>query len=340
MILGPYALALVTLPWIGNNTDDVPLWLFILLVVAFDVAHVWATLYLSYLDRNLMRRRRALFLWPIPVSFSIAFFVHHYSSGLYWTLLAYIAIIHFVTQQWGIVALYKRTSKDHRPLDYYLDKLTIWTGALGPLLLWHATPGRELDWFDAGEQFIVRLPPEISPFVYVTMAVTALAYVARQVVRFHEERVHTLGKNLWIFASWTSWSVGISDADHPLISAAVINLLHGIPFLVLVWNRCNQRWEGKQGKESPFLAWISQRRTIVLFYGFVLGIALIEELLWDGLVWRVYLGDIFILPSAFAAATAQSIVVALLSVPQIVHYFLDGFIWKLDGSNPDLDAPT
>src|SRR3712207_5118006 len=56
------ALLLLTPADTGMADGLVPLWAFLLLVVAVDVAHVWATLYLSYLDREAFARRRLLFL--------------------------------------------------------------------------------------------------------------------------------------------------------------------------------------------------------------------------------------------------------------------------------------
>jgi hypothetical protein len=32
----------------------------------------------------------------------------------------------------------------------------------------------------------------------------------------------------------------------------------------------------------------------------------------------------------------ESAVVALLALPQVTHYWLDAFIWKMDGSNAGL----
>ena len=66
--------------------------------------------------------------------------------------------------------------------------------------------------------------------------------------------------------------------------------------------------------------------------------ALVEEVLWDGVVWKVYLPQLTGAPAPAMGALALSAWVAALSLPQIVHYFLDGYIWKLDGSNPDLYA--
>ena len=32
----------------------------------------------------------------------------------------------------------------------------------------------------------------------------------------------------------------------------------------------------------------------------------------------------------------RSFAVAVVNLPQMVHFFLDAFIWKMDGSNPGL----
>ena len=48
-------------------------------------------------------------------------------------------------------------------LDYRLDYWTLMTAALGPVLLWHATPTRRFDWFGFGEDFVVRLPESAQP---------------------------------------------------------------------------------------------------------------------------------------------------------------------------------
>jgi hypothetical protein len=327
-------LSLLTLA--GSDTERaVPLWAFLLLIVAFDVSHVWATAYITYLDTDALKRRKWLFLLPIPLSFLVAFRVHSHSPALFWTLLAYVAIYHFLKQQWGFIALYKARGKERSSFDYHLDKWTLWVGALGPVLLWHASPARQFDWFNAGEFKIVAIPTEFRADIMGIMAVFGGVYVARQCVHGLNGSFN-VGKNLWMASAWISWGVGIGLSGHPLISAAFLNLFHGIPFLVLVWYRCNRRWEGEQGGPSGVLAWLSQRRNWIWFYALILVLAVAEEALWDGVVWGVYLPSIFGSEGGALSASALSVWVAILSVPQIVHYFLDAWVWTFDESNPDL----
>ncbi|RMG09777.1 MAG: hypothetical protein D6731_18965 [Planctomycetota bacterium] len=336
-LVGPAAdLALVALPFVLGaglalvpQEDPPPLWAFLLLIVAFDVAHVWATLYLSYLDRPAFERRRLLFLLPIPLAIAATYRLHGLDPSLFWSLLAYVAIHHFAAQQWGFVALYARKAGERDPFDRRLDKWTLWTGALGPVLLWHAS-GRDFDWFGHGERFLLRVDPALRGDIVAGMALVALVYVGRQAWLAARGRFNP-GKNAWMLAAWASWSVGLALDRHPLVSLALINLLHGIPFLVLVWLRL--RAGAARGAQGRLVGWFAARAWA--FLGLVALLALCEEGLWDGLVWGgTYLGE----RAVELSPRARTLAVALLATPQIVHYVLDAFLWKLDGSNPDFEA--
>ncbi len=307
---------------------DVPLWAFLLLVVAFDVSHVWSTLYLGYLDGSALRRRPLLFLLPIPLVAFASYRLHLHSPTVFWTLVAYVAIHHFAAQQYGFVALYKLRAGERDPFDRALDKWTLWVGALGPVALWHTTD--RFDWFGHGEEFLLRLDPGLRPDLLAVMTGFALVYLGRQVQHARAGRFN-LGKNLWMLAAWLSWSVGLALADHPLVSLAAINLLHGVPFLVLVWFRVRKarQAQGQPLGAGGLLGWLSGRWWA--FFGLVLVLALLEEGAWERLVWGKRLARVTLSPEGLSLA------VAALATPQIVHYLLDGFLWKLDGSNPDLE---
>lgn len=331
--------ALSLLPLSLFRGPDIPLPVFLFVIVAFDVSHVWATLYRTYLDPAEIKRRPLLYLGSLPILFFVAFRLHSHGATTFWTVLAYVAIFHFIKQLYGFVAIYRLRAGERGAFDYHLDKLALWTGALGPVLVWHASPRRQFDWFNAGERFIAKLPPEIVADLMIVYYLVAAVYVARQVQIFVQRRHFNVGKNLIMVASWVSWAVGLRMASSPLVSAAFINLLHGIPFLAIVWVYSHRKWHGKGQKHASggkLLRVLTAKRSLALFYLLVFGLALFEEGLWDGFVWRHYL------PEGLAARVPElsplwmSLVVATLSMPQIVHYFLDAFLWKFDGSNPDL----
>lgn len=339
MIAVPFAVALAALSLVVATGAKEPLWAYLLCFVAFDVAHVWATAYLTYLDGEAFARRRALYSWTPPLAFAAAFALHLGSPVVFWTALSYFAIFHFAKQQYGFIAIYKAKAKERDPLDYRLDKLALWTGALGPVLLWHATPAGQFDWFDGDERFLLRLPVEAQAVIGGVMFLVGAAWVLRQLHVLARGDSLNVGKTLWMTGAWASWYVGVRMADHLLVSAAFLNFFHGLPFLMLVWHRMRARWrevDARPSRPLPLVARLARGRRWVLFYALLFAVAAVEELLWDGVVWRTYLPSATGLSLPELSAVALSLWVALLSLPQVVHYVLDGFLWKLDGKNPDL----
>lgn len=336
MVAVPLVASLLSLLTLDQRAPRFPLWAYLILIVAFDVAHVWGTIYVTYLDGEILRRRRVLLLATPLLSFVVAYRLHGQSPQLFWTLLAYVAIFHFIKQLYGLIALYKARAGERERWDFYLDKWTLWVGAVGPVLLWHASPARQFDWFNAGESFIARIDPAFEGDVLAIMGVTALVYLLRQGQLARSAAGLNVGKNVWMLAAWVSFGVGIGLSSHPLVSAAFLNLFHGIPFLMLVWHRRNAVDEGQVGEVGRrWVLWLSQRKRWLAFYLVILAPALLEESLWDWFVWQAYLPDL--LGSAPRdVGDGSSFWVALLSVPQLAHYYLDAFIWKMDESNPDL----
>ncbi|MEO0336153.1 MAG: hypothetical protein AAF202_07155, partial [Pseudomonadota bacterium] len=67
------------------------------------------------------------------------------------------------------------------------------------------------------------------------------------------------------------------------------------------------------------------------FYGLLLGLAYVEEGFWDAFVWREH-ETVFPAFQSLPFLTDEvlkSAAVALLILPQLTHYILDGFIWRV-----------
>ena len=74
-----------------------------------------------------------------------------------------------------------------------------------------------------------------------------------------------------------------------------------------------------------------------MFVGLLLAFAYVEEGVWDLLVWKEHAAAFFGLTSGWTPpAAAAAALIPLLALPQAVHYLLDAWIWRFDGSNPRL----
>ncbi|MCO4780882.1 MAG: hypothetical protein KC646_01055 [Candidatus Cloacimonetes bacterium] len=333
IFLGPVFFATLISPIAyAYYPDSIPLWAFVSIIILFDVAHVWATNYKVYFDSVEIKRRPWFYLLPIPIFFSLSFVLLLYSENLYWTILAYVAVFHFIKQPWGFVSIYKRKFKENSKFDLHFDKYMVWAAGLYPVFIWHSSPARVFDWFNAGESFIVKLPYQIIPYLMFFYVAGIIVYISRQIYLYKKTSKINLPKLILMTAIYITWAVGIYMTN-PIISAAFLNLFHGVPFFAIIWIYSKNKYID-QDSIYPKLSFIFQRKTIFLFIAIVFIPALIEEFLWDQLIWHIYLPNTSFIDLGFQL---KALVIALLSLPQIIHYWLDMFIWKMDeNKNPDL----
>jgi hypothetical protein len=325
----------------------IPILHFLFLVMAVDVGHVWATLFRTYFDTEAREKRGTLYFGSPPAIFAVSVVVHYNSKELFWTVASYMAIYHFMAQNYGLLALYKARCGERNPVDYRIDWLTIVVGAAAPVALWHASPTRRFDWFGDALPFVVRVPQVARLPILIAYAAVGLAWIARQVrkVRSGEEPLNH-GKVLIMGCSWLTWGCG-ALIDHQVLSLAFLNLFHGVPSFVLVYFVCQRRYAGKEARELG----ATDRLTVAMtspgrwpvYLAFLVSLAVVEELLWEVLVGDLgYLTSETLPPHLYRwilptlSRLQSSMVISALALPQLTHYFLDAFIWKMDGSNPGL----
>jgi len=298
-----------------------PLWL--LLVVGVDVAHVHATWLRTYFDPGEMKVHAWRYALVPLLAWAAGAALHARSGPLFWRVLAYLAVFHFVRQQVGWVALYQRKEPGLGAFDRRLDRAAAYSATLWPLLWWHAHLPRQFSWFVAGD-FAGPLSTAFAKALLPLHAALLAAFFGRQLWRWRQEGFLPLGKTLLVATTALSWHAGIVWLDSDLAFTALNVLPHGLPYAVLVWR--TSREEGARGGLAGSLL----KAGPVLFAGLLLGLAFLEEGLWDAGIWHDHeavFGPLFGGGWDLGPA-AQALVVPLLALPQAAHYLLDGMIWK------------
>jgi hypothetical protein len=314
------ALALVALgPWLGVGAES-PEWTWITGVLLVDVAHVYATLFVVYLDPE-ERTRRAAY-WLVPAAAWVAGIVL-YSEGpaLFWRVLAYVAVFHFVRQQVGWVRLYRARAGERDRLGSWIDGAAIYASALYPLLYWHAHLPREFAWFGQGD--FAALPAWVADAAAPLYWAILAAYAARSAPGWLVRRPRNPGKDVVVATTWACWYAGIVATNSDYAFTVTNVLIHGLPYMVLVYvvaARLPRASGGVRGVGPRLIA-----AGPVVFLATLWLLAYAEELLWDRAVWHER-GWLF--GGALDLADWHAVLVPLLAVPQITHYVLDGFVWR------------
>ena len=239
-------------------------------------------------------------------------------------MLAYLAVWHFVRQQYGWVALYRRRAGEPRDWTYYLDTATIYTATIYPLLWWHAHLPRKFWWFLEGD--FARLPLQWVHFLAPVYWLTLAAYSVKMVRSYSQGRGHP-GKDTVVFTTWLCWYLGIVvfNSDYAFTVTNVV--IHGIPYMALVyWFREKKR---RSTSEEPRFRWSKLVAPLLAIWF----LAFAEEMFWDRAVWHE---RSWLFGPPWDLEWLEALIVPLLAVPQLTHYILDGFIWKRR-ETPDLN---
>lgn len=332
-IIGPaFWITAIVLCFAGeiHDLDATPVWLWAVLIMGVDVGHVYSTLYRTYFDEAEFTARRWLYLGVPTALFALGcFFYWLGGSALFWRVLAYAAVFHFVRQQYGFFMLYSRHERDQPRWAQRLDSALIYLATLHPLLYWH-THDKDITWFTEHDFIALPLPAlaTLSGLVYATVAA---AYLAKEFGRWRRDGQFNLAKQGLLAGTALSWWVGIISFDHDLAFTAINTVAHGIPYLALVWvyGRKQQalglhtwHWEG-MGK-------LFALRWLPAFLGLLLLLAYVEEGLWDAWVWREHAALFEPFQNIPVASEAMLLwLVPLLTLPQATHYVLDAFIWRM-----------
>ena len=326
------ALALLLVGHLTGHLDgDAPTWLWVVAVVGVDVAHVWSTGWRVYADPTEFRRRAPLYLAIPALAYTVGVIAHTLSPVLFWRLLAYAAVFHFVRQQYGWVSLYRR--KNAEDDGRLLDTLTIYAASVAPLVYWHANQPRRFHWFLAGD-FFTGCPRFLGPVALAGMGALLAAYAVKEILRARRGRTVSWGKSLIVFSTALTWSLGIVVFDSDYAFTVMNVIVHGVPYVGVVWASSRQRAEVHERTGVPATLADRAARSAALFLAPLFAIAWMEEWAWDRLVWHDH-GVLFPGSPVDLAPALLSLLVPLFALPQATHYLLDAFIWKVRKENTE-----
>lgn len=313
-------------------STNVPLWVWICFVLLIDVAHVYATLFRTYLNGAAFHNNKNILLAIPAVAWIGGSLLYSLDAIYFWRALAYLAVFHFIRQQFGFVILYSRKDPAEFKKFRWLDCAVIYMATIYPILFWHTNMPRNFSWFVAGD-FIETLPQvatQVGLFAYIAVA---LAHVIKEIALATKTRFFNLPKNILMTGTALSWWVGIVTFNSDMAFTITNVVSHGIPYMALIWLYHHQKstiaeQTGSVRKRKIAQALISN---VVIFFAFLAILAYLEEGLWDGLVWREHLS--LFAPFSFLPSIGDTAILALLvpllSLPQSTHYLLDGFIWRV-----------
>lgn len=326
------------------------LWFWVIFILGVDVSHVWSTIFRTYLDKGEFERHRKILIRAPLLAFTVLFLLAFLSVKLFWTVMAYVALHHFIKQQYGFMALYRLRYKEKISKRFFKDKPVIFFSMLYPVFFWHLNGIRKFNWFvngdflhidklinflGANESFFTAVNTTGNILYWAVMA----GWLIEEIYRTHRQGLPiAYGKILLMMSTGVNWYLGIVFFNSDIAFSLTNVVAHGVPYMALVFFYVLR----KKQLEEPELS-ISPFRVLIQIAFMVLIVLLLafgEEYFWDMFLNREKLGffnEIIRYPfEELQSSWAQALAFAALSMPQVAHYLIDGYIWRGGPKNPHL----
>jgi hypothetical protein len=328
-VFGGSALVSLLLLWVGARAGvlggDSPEWAWVPAVLLVDVAHVYATAFRVYFDREELKRRASLYLLAPAIAYALGVALYSESDALFWRALAYLAVFHFVRQQYGWVALYRTRLGERGRLGWCVDASAVYMATLYPLAYWHAHLPRRFWWFLPGD--FAAAPAWVEGIAFPIYCVALGAYAVRSAHAWLVKGEGNPGKDIVVLTTAVCWYVGIVSFNSDYAFTVTNVVIHGVPYIALV---C---WYAHARARAPQTGGVYRRLARwPIFLATLWLMAYAEELLWDRGVWHE---RAWLFGGAWDWSQLKVFLVPLLALPQATHYVLDGFVWRRRG-NPQL----
>jgi hypothetical protein len=293
--------------------------------VVFDETHGFATISRTYLDAQ-ERQRRGRWLW-----WSLAFFVVvgpililcHLGNVLELVTVLW-AYYHVFKQHYGFMMMYKKKNRDFKPEDMKLDKVFFAVAFYYPFLTYPLH----------SKQAAAMLPFPIVPrlaviyqnlLLFVVILVT-LVYVARQAQKWRQGLPLDWPKQV-LFACAIPVNYLLFRSAMPLLGVyAAVTIYHNVQYHRLVWFYNHNKYGPDNGAPRYGLASLVNARWLTY-----VAAAALYAIVFD-VVPRFVLRDGVGLMNI---GTRNHIIFSFFAAPGLLHYWVDGHIWKVR-SDPDL----
>ncbi len=272
--------------------------------LGFDGTHIFGTASRTFLDRDARRRHSRLLYGSLLFFFLLGpVMVLAGWRGYLALLVAVWAYYHVMRQHYGFLILYKVKSRDLQPLDNLLDR-----AFLGIMLV-----------FPPFHRFFIHHPEELGlPFslarwerpAWTLIAVTAAAYLLRQLIRWRRGDAFNIPKHLllgsviplhWLTFAYLSWQA----------ATPTVTIVHNLQYHALIWFHNRNRYASAGAGERNGRVPVALSRSLLVYAG----VALLFSAAYR--IPGFHLGNVSGLAFGFFCGFG------------LTHYFLDSRIWRV-----------
>lgn len=293
---------------------------FALIVAAFgQVGHNLPGFIRAYGDRDLFRRFRFRFIVAPALLGAACLFAAFYN--IHALILASVAwaIWHALMQTYGFIRIYAAKAGENSAFDRRLDFSVCLLGFTGAILLNENPLMLMLSrWYHCGGFLIpASWIDSLQGLWWGLLAIATGLWIVRLGFGCFRGAPPSPVKLLVTVSSIGFYWFAYAIAGNILVGAAMFEVFHDVQYLAIVWLFNRRR--------------VEQSDNAGAFFKFVFG--------RSGALIGVYVGLCFafgsfrFLEHGLADGPARNVVLAFLATSGLLHYYYDGFIWKIRDSD-------
>lgn len=290
---------------------DSPPFLFMLLGwLLVDGSHVFSMLLVSYADKDMHRQLKPL-MWGVPIALIVsAFTLVYFKQGQYfYYFLAYLAMVHFIRQEFGWMKIASRFDSSAPKWLYNIDMGTSYAMTILPMI-WFTRESQKAFWYQAGDMFAT--PQAIAEVAIKFYFPVVAIFLAANAWHAYKTKTFNLSKMLVFINTFFGWYMSKVHVQNPYLSLWLMIFHHGLPYYFIVFKTervtQNLSWMKAIGK---FKYPVMYAGSVAIFYLFMTGHSN------NTFVWALKKDPFF-----------KALIYGISVMPQMTHFILDGFIWK------------
>ena len=295
--------------WVGVEAETISL----IVTAFFATGHHLPGLIRAYGDRELFERFRWRFILVPPLVFLAYFPLYTYHYNLYRLIILVWATWHGLMQLYGFARIYDAKIGSVSRATANWDWLLCLCGFIVPQFFRPDHLSRTLaHWCTAGGPLFPAW--SISAVQLASLAVSAVVLGGFCIHNFLQWRRGTPPspvKLLMLASGIGLWCFVMLAVDSLLLGAALFDICHDVQYLAIVWF-INCRRVNSSATLGTFMKYVFRRGMVLLYLGLICAygaIAFTGDLVLDGTISQVFY--------------------AILFTSTILHYYYDGFIWKV-----------
>ncbi len=279
----------------------------------FATGHHLPGMIRAYGDGDLFQRFKLRFILAPPLVFLAYFPLYNYHFSLYRLIILVWATWHGFMQLYGFVRIYDAKVGSTSRATANWDWMVCLCGFVTPRLFRPEQVSNTLShWYSSGGPVIP--PGVVSAVRWTALAVcivVLMGFSVNYVLQWYRGPKPNPLKLVMLVSGIGTWWFAMFFVEELILGIALFDICHDVQYLAIVW-LYNCRRVSSDSQLNSFMRYVFRRGMVLLYLGLITAygaIGLVAPLVGEGAVSRFFY--------------------AILFTSTILHYYYDGFIWKV-----------